>query len=68
MARRTKEEVRVARLISRICNSCMSGYQINIMDMHYLTDAGEAAAKMNKSDAEIEAAILAARDQHATKT
>lgn len=35
--------------------------------MHHLSTAGESAAKAGKSDAEVEAAIEAARDKYATK-
>lgn len=63
--RRTKEQKRLDDLVSHVCQRCMSGYSIDIMKMHYLSDAGEAAAAAGKSDAEIEAAIIAARDEHA---
>lgn len=67
MARRTKEQIRQEKLVDRLCNSVMSGYRINIMDMHHLSTAGHNAAAAGKSDAEVEAAILAARDQYAEK-
>lgn len=67
MARRTKEQIRLDKLINSTAQSSLSGYQINVMDMHFLSEAGEAAAKAGKSDDEIKAAILAARDKYATK-
>lgn len=60
--RQTPEQKRISNLISRECQNACGGYQINIMDLHKLTDAGEAAANSGKSDAEIIAAIHAARD------
>lgn len=67
MARRSKEQIRVENLIERFCNQALSGYQIDIMKLRHLSEAGENAAKAGKSDAEIEAAINAARDEHAIK-
>lgn len=65
MARRTKEQKRQDDLVTRLCNSLMSGWQINIMDMHHLSDAGKAAALAGKSDAEVEAAMVEARGKYA---
>lgn len=67
MARRSKEQIRQERLVAALCNKLMSGYRIDIMQMHHLSTAGESAAKAGKSDAEVEAAIEAARDKYATK-
>ena len=67
MARRSKEQMRQERLVDGLCNKLMSGYRIDIMKMHHLSDAGESAAKAGKSDAEVEAAIVEARDKYATK-
>lgn len=67
MARRTKEQIRLDKLIGTTAQNSLSGYSINIMDGRYLSEAGEAAAKAGKSDDEIKAAILAARDKYATK-
>jgi len=65
MARRTKEQIRQEKLVDRLCNSVMSGYRIDIMKMHHLSTAGKNAAAAGKSDAEVEAAIIEARNQHA---
>lgn len=67
MARRTKEQIRLDNLINSTAQSSLSGYHINITDMHFLSEAGEAAAKDGKSDDEIKAAIFEARDKHAKK-
>lgn len=68
MARKTKEEKRIATLISTTAQNSLTGYQIDIMDIGHLTEAGEAAAAAGKSDEEIKAAILAARDKYAVKS
>ncbi len=67
MARRTKEQIRLDKLISTTADNSMSGYSIKVTDIRHLFDAGEAAAKAGKSDDEIKAAIIAARDKYATK-
>lgn len=66
MARRTKEQKRLDELVERLCQSACNGWSINIMHLHHLSDAGEAAAAAGKSDDEIKAAIEAARNKHAT--
>jgi len=65
MARRTKEQKRIDDLVDNTCQKSMSGYQIDIMKMHHLTDAGKAAVAAGGTDDEIKAAIYAARDKHA---
>lgn len=67
MARRSKEQIRQETLIDRLCNTLMSGYRINIMDMRHLSTAGKNAVAAGKTDAEVEAAIVAARDKYAEK-
>lgn len=67
MARRTKEQKRIDDFISMTCQNALLGYQCDIMKLSKLSDAGEAAAKSGGTNAEIEAAILAARDEHAVK-
>lgn len=34
MARRSKEQIRQENLVNRLCNTLMSGYKIDIMNMH----------------------------------
>lgn len=65
MARRTKEQKRLDDLITKLTSKSLAGYRIDVMKIHLLTDAGNAAAADGKSDAEIEAAIIEARNQHA---
>ena len=67
MARRTKEQKRLDDLIDNAAQDSVNGYSINIMDIHYLFDAGKIAAAAGKSDEEIIAAIHQARDQYATR-
>ena len=67
MARRTKEQIRLDKLINSTAQSSLSGYNIVVTDMCLLSEAGEAAAKAGKSDDEIKAAIFEARDKYATK-
>ena len=67
MARRTKEQKRIDDFISMTCQNALLGYQCDIMKLSKLSDAGEAAAKAGGTNVEIEAAILAARDEHAVK-
>lgn len=67
MARRTKEQKRIDDLIDVTAQNCMEGYSINVMDVHYLFDAGRLAATAGKSDEEIVAAIHQARDRYATR-
>jgi len=68
MARRTKEQKRLDELVTSLCQCSCNGYQIDIMNLRHLSDAGESAAKAGKSDDEIKAAIHAARDKYATKS
>ena len=67
MARRTKEQKRQDDFINMTCQNSLLGYQCDIMKLSKLSGAGEAVAKAGGTDAEIEAAILAARDEHAVK-
>ncbi len=67
MARRTKEQKRIDDLIDNAAQDSVNGYSINIMDIHYLFDAGRLAATAGKSDEEIVAAIHQARDRYATR-
>ena len=65
--RRTKEQKRQDDFISVTCQNSLFGYQCDIMKLSLLSGAGEAVAKTGGTNAEIEAAILAARDKHAVK-
>jgi len=66
-ARRTKEQKRIDDFISMTCQNSLLGYQCDIMKLSKLSGAGETVAKAGGTDAEIETAILAARDEHAVK-
>lgn len=64
MARRTKEQKRRDDLVERLCNELLTGWEINVFNMHKLSDAGKA---VSGSDDEVRAAIVAARDKYAKK-
>jgi hypothetical protein len=65
MARISKEQKRINDFISVTCQNALYGYQINIMDMSKLSKAGEMAVESGGTNADIEAAIHAARDTYA---
>ena len=68
MARRTKEQKRLDDLVDTLSQNACFRYSIPMVDLHHLSDAGEAAVAAGKSDEEIKAAILAARDKYGTPT